>query len=123
MWKIRGPGLVEDITDEIREWFIIWYNEVGHFDVYPAAHLGGSVLIATGQTMTPEEFLAAKSSKQAKGKGGASGRKTATREKASKKKGRPPWMPETKAFTFLDDANQNFITHWSRRDDLDDRSD
>jgi len=48
---------MEDITDEIHEWFVVWYNALGHYDVFPAANLGGSVLIVTGQTLTPEEYI------------------------------------------------------------------
>ncbi|XP_053987060.1 IQ and AAA domain-containing protein 1-like [Hylaeus volcanicus] len=112
LWKIRGPGLIEDITDEIREWFIVWYNEVGHLDVYPAANLGGSVLIATGQTQTPQEYLIAKTAK-----------KDTTEQPAKKAAGRKknvPWVPATEAFNLLDDANQDFIANWSFRDESDD---
>ncbi|XP_054008025.1 IQ and AAA domain-containing protein 1-like [Hylaeus anthracinus] len=112
LWKIRGPGLIEDITDEIREWFIVWYNEVGHLDVYPAANLGGSVLIATGQTQTPQEYLIAKTAK-----------KDTTEQPAKIAAGRKknvPWVPATEAFNLLDDANQDFIANWSFRDESDD---
>ncbi|KZC11758.1 IQ and AAA domain-containing protein 1 [Dufourea novaeangliae] len=116
LWKVKGPGLMEDITDEIREWFVIWYNETGHFDVYPAASLGGTVLVATGQTLTPQEFLAqkvkAKDAKEEPKKGGKGERK--------KRKRKKPWMPETKAFTLLDEANRDFIGNWSFRRDTDD---
>ncbi|XP_044589982.1 IQ and AAA domain-containing protein 1-like [Cotesia glomerata] len=43
------PGLMEDITDELREWFRVWYQEVGHFGTFPPADQGGSVLIVTEQ--------------------------------------------------------------------------
>ncbi|CAK9833578.1 Dynein regulatory complex protein 11 [Anthophora retusa] len=112
LYKIRGPGLVEDIIDEIREWFIVWYDEVGHFDVYPVAELGGSVLIATGQTLTPQEFLAQKAAK---------GKETATAKAKPAKKKKTPWMPETMAFSLLDEANQDFVKYWSFRDDSEDQ--
>ncbi|XP_017798509.1 PREDICTED: IQ and AAA domain-containing protein 1-like [Habropoda laboriosa] len=112
LFKIRGPGLVEDITDEIREWFIVWYNDVGHFDVYPAANLGGSVLIATGETLTPKQFLAQKSAKE----------KKSAAAKAKPKKKKTPWMPETTAYTLLDEANRDFVKDWSFRDDSNDRN-
>jgi len=32
---------MEDITDEIHEWFVVWYNTLGHYDVFPAADFGG----------------------------------------------------------------------------------
>lgn len=105
---------MEDITEEIREWFIVWYNAAGHFDAYPAANLGGSVLIATGQTLTPEEFLAEKGSKKPEA---TEARKE---EKSGAKRKREPWMRETKAFTLLDAANRDFIGNWSFRDDSSD---
>nr|XP_033186317.1 IQ and AAA domain-containing protein 1-like [Bombus vancouverensis nearcticus] len=105
LWKIRGPGLVEDITDEIREWFILWYDELGHFYVYPAANLGGSVLIATGQTLTPQEYLVEKMSKGAK-------ETPATKAKPKKHQ---PLIPQTKTFSLLHEANQYFINNWSFR--------
>ncbi|XP_076235071.1 IQ and AAA domain-containing protein 1-like [Calliopsis andreniformis] len=117
LWKIRGPGLMEDITDEIREWFILWYNEAGHFDAYPAASVGGSVLIVTDQTLTPQEYLIQKMTKDADKEGDK--RKKGKKDR-KKKKGRPPLMPETKAFTCLEEGNQNFITDWSFYDDRND---
>ncbi|XP_046143375.1 IQ and AAA domain-containing protein 1-like [Osmia bicornis bicornis] len=125
LWKIRGPGLVEDITEEVREWFIVWYDTVGHYDAYPAARLGGSVLIATGETLTPEEYLMRKGEKETakgKGKGAAAAAKTAT-DSTKKKKKMISWIDETKAFSFLDDANQDFIKNWSFRDDSNDPQD
>ncbi|XP_076391231.1 IQ and AAA domain-containing protein 1-like isoform X2 [Megachile rotundata] len=109
LWKIRGPGLMEDITDEIREWFIIWYDRVGHYDAYPAARLGGSVLIVTGQTLTPEEYLVQRHKAAAAGK--------AAKDSGTKKKKKfLPWIAETKAATLLDDTNQDFVKNWSFRD-------
>ncbi|EGI62218.1 IQ and AAA domain-containing protein 1, partial [Acromyrmex echinatior] len=111
--KIRGPGLMEDITDEIHEWFVIWYNALGFYDVFPAANLGGSVLIITGQTLTPEEYLIEKLKK----------------EKKAKEKERSPkpevikaevvhWkMPQTKNLSCLEEANNEFIRNWSFRDE------
>lgn len=123
LWKIRGPGLIEDITEEIREWFIVWYDKVGHYDVYPAERLGGSVLIVTGETLTPEEYLMRRGEKQAvKGKGTAATAAKAT-DSTKKKKKMVPWIDETKAFSFLNDANQDFIKNWSFRDDSKDPQD
>lgn len=109
--KIKRPGLMEDITDEIREWFILWYDELGHFYVYPAARLGGSVLIATGQTMTPQEYLVEKKAKEKEKE------KKAKNEKVKKKKVKKKnyWMSETKAFSLLNEANQCYNYDWSHR--------
>lgn len=107
--KIKRPGLMEDITDEIREWFILWYDELGHFYVYPAARLGGSVLIATGQTITPQEYLVMKKAKEME--------KKAEKEKVKKKKVKKKnyWMSETKAFSLLNEVNQCYNYDWSHR--------
>ncbi|XP_061940510.1 IQ and AAA domain-containing protein 1-like [Apis cerana] len=107
--KIKRPGLMEDITDEIREWFILWYDELGHFYVYPAARLGGSVLIATGQTITPQEYLVMKKAKEME--------KKAEKEKVKKKKVKKKnyWMSETKAFSLLNEVNQSYNYDWSHR--------
>ncbi|KAK1124363.1 hypothetical protein K0M31_006730 [Melipona bicolor] len=107
LWKIRGPGLMEDITDEIREWFIMWYNDVGHFDAYPVAYLGGSVLITTGQTLTPQEYLVEKMIKQTT--------KVPIIMRAKIKKKKQPWIRQTKTFSLLNEANQDFTNNWSFR--------
>lgn len=109
---------MEDITDEIHEWFVVWYNAVGHYDVYPATEFGGSVLIVTGQTLTPQEYLMEKleKEKQVKTKG-------RTAEKmAPIPKGEPikskisGWkMPQTVALSCLEETNIDFIRHWSFR--------
>ncbi|XP_033336413.2 IQ and AAA domain-containing protein 1-like [Megalopta genalis] len=115
LWKIRGPGLMEDITEEIREWFIVWYNELGHFDAYPAESLGGTILVVTEETLTPQEFLAQK--KMTKPDPKAQQPETTPIKKKMKHE---TWMAETKAFRLLDAANQDFIADWSFRDDSDD---
>ena len=35
VFRVVGPGLMEDIGDEIREWFWQWYTQVKNFDNYP----------------------------------------------------------------------------------------
>lgn len=118
MLKIVGPGLIEDITDEIHEWFIVWYDTVGYFDVYPPAELGGSVLIVTGQTMDPEEYLMQQMQKLLEAKTKS---KQAKKPKVSKEKEEKTvegWiMPETPLFTCLETANNEFIENWSYRDE------
>lgn len=109
---------MEDITDEIHEWFIVWYDATGHYDVFPAAEFGGSVLIATGQTLTPQEYLIEKLEKEkAKGKR----KKTALfpiTEPIEKQV--PGWkMPQTDAVSCLEEANVDFIQNWSLRNKKD----
>lgn len=55
--RVVGPGLMEDIGDEIREWFYQWYKRAKCFDKYPTEEQGGSVLIVRGETLSPEEFI------------------------------------------------------------------
>lgn len=103
---------MEDITDEIHEWFVVWYDAAGHYDVFPAAELGGSVLIVTEQTVTPEEYLAEKLARQQKVK------KKAEPVKPVKVAPRKGWrMPQTQALSCLVEANADFVKDWSIRDE------
>lgn len=107
---------MEDITDEIREWFILWYNELGIFDAYPLAEAGGSVLIATGQTLTPEEYHAAQMRKAEEAKKSNKDGKDKRKEKRKgKEKGGKPEEPKT--LKGLREANEDFIVNWSLRDE------
>ncbi|EZA61609.1 hypothetical protein DMN91_004111 [Ooceraea biroi] len=118
--RIRGPGLMEDITDEIHEWFVIWYDAAGEYDVFPAANLGGSVLIATGQTSTPQEYLLEKQekAKQARKKGRRAERTVLPPEPEAVKAEAPGWtLPPTKTLPCLEEANVDFIQNWSLRDE------
>ncbi|KYN40728.1 IQ and AAA domain-containing protein 1 [Trachymyrmex septentrionalis] len=116
--KIRGPGLMEDITDEIHEWFVVWYNALGHYDVFPAANLGGSVLIVTGQTLTPEEYLMEKLEKEKKAKEKEKKAKEIEKSLVEPIKGEAGWkMPQTDTLSCLEEANSDFIRNWSFRDE------
>ncbi|KAG7210763.1 hypothetical protein KM043_012257 [Ampulex compressa] len=122
--RTRGPGLIEDITDEIREWFIAWYEELGHFDAYPSANLGGSTLIATGQTSTPQEFLADKLEKAKENQQRKKGMIASRDEKSADKSGKVAknidlgWkMTNTQALSCLAEANEDFMENWSYRDE------
>lgn len=55
--RVIAPGLMEDIGDEIREWFRNFYDFTRNFDKYPEEEQGGSILIIRGETMTPKEWL------------------------------------------------------------------
>lgn len=106
---------MEDISDEIRSWFLLWYNELGFFDTYPLADAGGSVLIATGQTRTPEEYRMeemrkAEAAKKSKGKTNEAKKKTGK----SKLPGEPE---EPVTLKRLREANNDFIENWSLRDE------
>lgn len=87
--------------------------------MFPAAEFGGSVLIATGQTLTPQEYLMGKLEKEK-----AMGRraeKIAIIPKAEAiKKEVPGWkMPQTNAVSCLEEANVDFIQNWSLRNEKD----
>lgn len=55
--RVIAPGLMEDIGDEIREWFRYWHTIARNFDKYPEEEKGGSILIIRGETLTPQQWL------------------------------------------------------------------
>ncbi|XP_046493025.1 IQ and AAA domain-containing protein 1-like [Neodiprion pinetum] len=114
--QIRGPGLMEDITDEVKEWFLLWYNELGFFDAYPSALAGGSILIATGQTRTPEEYHMEQMRKAEEAKKGK-GKAAAAAKAKPKVKQRGDKMEEPNTLKGLREANDNFLANWSLRDE------
>ncbi|XP_046753211.1 IQ and AAA domain-containing protein 1-like [Diprion similis] len=115
--QIRGPGLLEDITDEVKEWFLLWYNELGFFDAYPLAQAGGSILIATGQTLTPEEYHMEQMRKAEEAKKGK-GKAAAAAAKAKQKvKQRGDKIEEPNTLKGLREANDDFLANWSLRDE------
>lgn len=89
--RVIAPGLMEDIGDEIREWFRRWYYEIRNFDKYPPPENGGSILIVRGETMTPKEHLdeverLRREKEIAKGKGGKDDAKKKKAEEEKKRK-------------------------------------
>lgn len=107
---------MEDITDEIREWFIIWYNTVGHYDVFPAKDFGGSVLIVTGQTLTPQEYLVEKLKKEKEVRAKSKITEKIAPEVEPTGIEVPGWkMPQTNALSCLEETNIDFIRNWSFR--------
>jgi len=116
--RIRGPGLLEDITDELHEWFIVWYDETGRYDVFPAAKLGGSILIATGQTATPQDYLI--ENKEKANRKPPERRARVERRPAKEKKEVAGWeMPKSVTLSCLKEANEDFIQNWSLRNEDD----
>lgn len=55
--KLKSDSIMEDISDDIRQWFREFYDEVKDFHRYPEQFEGGTILVVQGDTMTPEEFL------------------------------------------------------------------
>lgn len=105
---------MEDITDEIREWFILWYNTVGHYDVFPATDFGGSVLIVTEQTSTPQEYLMEKLEEEKRIRAKS---KRVKEIKVEPKSEVPDW--KTDALLCLEETNIDFIRNWSFRNQTD----
>lgn len=61
--KLRSPFIMEDISDDIRQWFHEFYKGARNFDRYPEAFEGGTILVVRGETNTIEEFLIEKDKK------------------------------------------------------------
>lgn len=55
--KLREGDIMEDITDEIRQWFEEWFKGIRVFDEFPWPDEGGSILIVKGETFTIEEYI------------------------------------------------------------------
>lgn len=112
---------MEDITDEIHEWFVVWYDAVGHYDVFPATDLGGSVLIVTGQTLTPQEYLIEKYLMEKKKEQGVKEKDRRTKKITPilqvERKSEVPW--KTDALSCLEKTNIDFIRNWSFRNEND----
>jgi hypothetical protein len=108
MWESRGPGIVDDIRDEIRAWFFEWFEKMGFFDYIPPAEVGGSYLIATGQVRTPEEYF---NSLKEKPVVVAPTQDDATTESPVEVLG---WkMEESRAIFNLKEVNEDFLIKWS----------
>lgn len=85
--RVVAPGLMEDIEDEIREWFRIWYVEAKAFDEYPPEEKGGTILVIRCETMTPKEYIdemERKRREKAKNKGKDKAKEKAEKEKLKK---------------------------------------
>ncbi|XP_063985253.1 dynein regulatory complex protein 11-like [Diachasmimorpha longicaudata] len=121
-------GIIDDISEEIRAWFQEWLVAVGHFDVYPPEQNGGSVLIVTGQTLTPEEFLVKKLEEKDKAEKGKKEKdkkdekKGSDKEKSEKDKNKSQeekgWTPpESRVLQPMADVQKDFLVNWSLRDE------
>jgi hypothetical protein len=89
VFRVIGPRLMEDIGDEIREWFYQWYTQVKNFDKYPPEEKGGTVVVVRGETMTPKEWIdevERKRRKKVKDKGRGKEKIKAEKEKQKKLK-------------------------------------
>ena len=85
--KLKADCIMEDISDDIRQWFKEFYDEAKDFHQYPADFEGGTILVVTGQTQTPEEFLIQKNKTPAeKAKEKTENKKKKKEAKTKKKK-------------------------------------
>lgn len=57
VFKLREGKMMEDIGDELRQWYTEWYGEVKAFDEFPWPLEGGSIVIARGETFSIEEYV------------------------------------------------------------------
>nr|CAD7593525.1 unnamed protein product [Timema genevievae] len=55
--KVWGPWVMDDMKDEIREWFVEWYHKTGVFPQYPTEEQGGSLALIEGRVITPQHYL------------------------------------------------------------------
>lgn len=87
--------------------------------MFPAADFGGSVLIVTGQTLTPQEYLMEKLEKEKQVKDEKIQPPPVPKVKLMKNEV-PGWkMPQTDALTCLEETNIDFILNWSFRNGKD----
>lgn len=85
--KLRGPWIMEDISDQIRAWFREWYSRTLSFDRYPEEFLGGTIIVVWGQTRSIEEYVEWKREKDAEAAMSADKKKAlAEKKKAEKEK-------------------------------------
>lgn len=84
--RVIGPGLMEDIGDEIRAWFRRWYDVARNFDKYPDEEKGGSILVIRYETLTPEQWLFDLEKKKKEKKQKKPDKAKLAAEKAKKKK-------------------------------------
>ncbi|XP_055856093.1 IQ and AAA domain-containing protein 1-like [Episyrphus balteatus] len=54
--RVRGPWIMEDISDNIRAWFREFYDKLGTFHPYPDEVKGGTLLLVRGETMNVFEY-------------------------------------------------------------------
>lgn len=58
--KVKSEFIMEDISDDIRQWFKEFYDGAKDFHRYPEEFEGGTIMVVRGETLTPEEFLVEK---------------------------------------------------------------
>ncbi|XP_066597295.1 IQ and AAA domain-containing protein 1-like [Prorops nasuta] len=104
--EVRAPIMLEEICEEIREWFNVWYKKVGFFGPFPPEKQGGTILIVTEEEPTPEEFLKKSQDKQEVPE------ETNKKDEKSKK-GEEGWkMSKSKNLENLIQTNREFLLNY-----------
>lgn len=55
--KMKSQFIMEDISDDIRQWFKEFYDGAKDFHRYPEEFEGGTIMVVRGETMTVDEFI------------------------------------------------------------------
>lgn len=121
--KLKSDCIMEDISDDIRQWFREFYVGTKDFHRYPEEFEGGTIMVIRGETKTIEEFLIEKNKTPAdKAKEKAERKKQKKEKKVLKKKQAAQDKKneiarkklEKKQGPTWDFADKNFIsTHYS----------
>lgn len=102
--KLKSEFIMEDISDDIRQWFREFYDEAKDFHRYPEEFEGGTIMVLREETMTPEEFLVEKAKTPAQlAKEKAEKKKKKKEEKKAKKKEAAQKKKEEKARKILEE--------------------
>lgn len=85
--KLKSDCIMQDISDDIRQWFREFYDGTKNFHRYPEEFEGGTIMVVRGETKTIEEFNIEKNKTPAvKAKEKAERKKKKKEQKALKKK-------------------------------------
>ncbi|CRL02257.1 CLUMA_CG015424, isoform A [Clunio marinus] len=85
--KLKSHLIMEDITEDIRQWFREFYDGAQDFHTYPEEFEEGTIMVMRGETKTVEEFIIEKNKTPAeKAKERADKKKQKKEEKNFKKK-------------------------------------
>lgn len=85
--KMKSEFIMQDITEDIRQWFREFYDGAKGFHRYPEEFEGGTIMVVRGETQTIEEFLIEKNkSPEQKAKEKEQRKKARKSEKKMKKK-------------------------------------
>lgn len=84
--KFKSGSMMEDITDDIRQWFHEFYSKAKDFHRYPEEFEGGTIMVLRCETKTPEEFLIQKNKSPAQKAQDKALRRQQRKQKKARKK-------------------------------------